>query len=142
MLSILGPFPFQLATAPYETWERDTQQEWAENPRTGKRASLQHVGPGSDIITLEGTLVPEFTGGRSNLDKLRLMMDEGESWPYIDGEGYVLGFWIVTRVKEKHEFMFEDGAPRKIDFSVELKRADSTDIEKIGAVARIALSAF
>lgn len=140
MLAILGVFPFQLSTAPYEQLKRDTQQRWASNNRIGKRAAMQHLGPGEDVITLSGSLMPEITGGRLSLDILRIMADEGQSWPFIDGEGFIYGLWVITSVSETRRFMFDDGAPRQIDFTVNLQRADSSQVDKIGVLTRVGLS--
>ena len=140
MLAILGLFPFQLSTAPFDEFKRDTAERWASNARVGKRAVKQHLGPGDDVITLSGTLSPEITGGRLSLDILRIMQSEGKAWPYIDGEGFIYGLWTIKSISETRTYMFKDGAPRQIDFTVTIERADSSDIEKIGVLTRIGLS--
>ena len=140
MLAILGAFPFEINSAPYDKLERVTQQRWTSNNRIGQRAAMQHLGPGDDSITLSGTLVPEISGGRLSLDLLRIMADEGQAWPFIDGEGFIYGLWVIESVKETRQFMFDDGAPRQIDFVIKIKRADSTQVEKIGVLTRVGLN--
>jgi len=140
MLAVLGVFVFQLKTTPYETLTRSTKWNWATNQRVGARPSYQYTGQGEDSITLAGTLYPELTGGRLGLDALRTMADSGLAWPLIDGEGYVYGLWFIESIDEDRANMFSDGAPRKIGFSINLKRYDDSQIDKLGMLSRVGLS--
>lgn len=139
MLATLGAFVFQLKTAPFDKLARSTNWRWAANNRVGRRPAYQHVGPGEDSITLSGALMPELTGGRANLDTLRWMADEGKAWPLIDGEGHIYGLWLIESLSETRSEMFKDGAARKIEFSLGLKKADDSKVEQMGTISRIAL---
>lgn len=139
MLAILGPFPFGIKTASYNSFQRSTAERWASSPRIGKRASKQHLGPGDDTITLSGVLMPEISGGRSNLDILRALERGGLAWPFIDGEGQIYGLWVITNITEKRSEMMRNGEARKIEFTLTLERHDDTDIDLIGALTRVAL---
>lgn len=139
MLATLGIFVFQLKTAPFEKLARSSSWRWASQNRVGQRPAYQHVGPGEDTITLTGSLVPELTGGRATLDALRLMADSGKAWPFIDGEGHIYGLWFIASMQETRSVLFKDGAARKIDFSLTLKKADDSKVEQIGSLARIGL---
>lgn len=121
-LMVLGQFVFELRTAPFQQIQRSTQQRWSGNDRVGKRAALQHLGPGEDAITLTGTLMPELTGGPARLDELRDMAATGDAHRLIDGQGYVLGTWVIEGVEETRETFFRDGTARKIKFTLQLKR--------------------
>jgi len=140
MMATLGLFVFQLSTAPYQQLRRSTNWRWASNNRIGNRPSYQHLGQGEDVITLSGTLLPEITGGRVSLDALRLMADAGKSWPLIDGEGFIYGLWFIESVEETRTIFFKDGAARKIEFSLSIKRADDSQIDKLGVLTRIGLN--
>lgn len=78
-------------------------------------------------MTLSGTLVPEITGGRVSLDLLRKMADTGKAYPLIDGSGQYYGIFTIEDMTTTKTEFFSDGAARKIEFSVELKRKDDTD---------------
>ena len=68
------------------------------------------------------------------------MADSGMAWTLIDGEGYIYGLWVIESVTEDKSEFFKDGAARKIDFSLALKRADDSYIDKLGSLTRIGLA--
>lgn len=140
MMAALGMFVFKLDTAPFQKLQRTTNWRWATNSRIGKRPSYQSLGPGEDAITLSGVLLPEITGGRTSLDALRTMADSGMAWTLIDGEGYIYGLWVIESVTEDRSEFFKDGAARKIEFSLAIKRADDSNIDKLGSLTRIGLA--
>lgn len=132
MLMSLGMFIFSLQTAPFETLKRTTSQRWAEKNRVGKGAAWQHLGPGEDTITIDGTLMPELTGGPENLDKLREMMASGKAWILTAGSGDVLDKWIITQVDDTRSKLRGDGSARKIVFALTLKRYWDDDDKMLG----------
>ncbi|MCW8966889.1 MAG: phage tail protein [Candidatus Pacearchaeota archaeon] len=140
MMAALGMFVFKLDTVPFQKLQRTTNWRWATNSRIGKRPSYQNLGPGEDAITLSGVLLPEITGGRTSLDALRAMADSGMAWTLIDGEGYIYGLWVIESVTEDRSEFFKDGAARKIEFSLALKRSDDSYIDKLGSLTRIGLT--
>jgi hypothetical protein len=140
MMATLGLFVFQLKTAPFQQLRRSTRWRWASNSRIGVRPSYQHLGQGEDAITLTGTLLPEITGGRVSIDALRVMADAGKAWPLIDGEGTIYGLWFIDSIEETRSVFFKDGAARKIEFSLSLKRADDSKIDQLGSLTRLGLS--
>lgn len=132
MLMSLGLFTFSLATAPFETLKRSTAQRWEAKNRVGRGAAYQWVGPGEDSLTVDGTLMPELTGGPENLDKLREMATEGRSWILTAGTGDVLGRWIILDVQETRSRMLDNGAARKITFSLTLRHYWDDDSAQAG----------
>ena len=140
MMAALGMFVFNLNTVPYQNLKRSTEWRWASNSRIGKRPSYQHIGQGVDAISLSGVLMPGFTGGRTSLDALRAMGDSGMAWTLIDGEGFIYGLYFIEKITEDRTEFFSDGAPRKIEFTIDLKRSDDTHIDKLGSLTRIGLA--
>lgn len=143
MLMALGMFVFAMRSVPYQQLRRSTQWRHTSQSRVGDRPAYQFVGPGDDSITLSGTLLPEFTGGRVDLDEIRDMADQGQAWPLVEGTGRQYGLWVITRVEETSSSFFRDGAPAKIDFTLQLEHVDDTRTDLIGslttsAVARLA----
>jgi len=129
MMMTLGMFVFELKSLPYQQLQRDTQWRHPSQNRVGQRPAYQYLGPGEDTIQLSGSLYPEITGGRVTLDDVRIMADEGKAWPLIEGSGRVYGFWSITNVTETSSVFFEDGTPRKIDFSISLVRVDESNFQ-------------
>ncbi len=128
----LGLFTFALRTAPFETLKRSTSQRWSSNARVGRGPGQQWVGPGDDTITLDGSLMPELTGGPATLDKLRAMADSGTAWIMIDGQGENLGKWYIDSVEETRSHLAGPGLPRRIEFSLKLVRYWGDDADQLG----------
>jgi phage protein U len=134
MMMALGDFVFELRGAAYQDFRRQTEWRHAVHSRVGRRPASQYVGPGSDSITLSGTLLPELTGGRATLDRLREMGDQGKAWPLVEGNGRIYGLWTVQSVSEISTVFFRDGVPRKIEFALSLHRVDDDRIDPVGSM--------
>lgn len=133
-LMALGLFTFGLKTAPFDTLRRTTSQRWASNNRVGRGPGHQWVGPGEDSITLEGVLMPELTGGTVNLDKLREMAATGKAWILVSGTGEQMGKWFIESVEESRSHHAGPGLPRRIGFTLQLKRYWGDAPEQLGAL--------
>lgn len=131
-LMSLGQFVFEIKSAPYEELRRRTEYRWASVPRIGARPAHQFLGQGEDTITLNGTLYPELTGGPVQLNKLRQMADQGATWIMMSGAGEKMGHWLIESVEETQTLFFPDGTPRKLGFSIALKRDDDEDPATLG----------
>lgn len=124
MMMSLGLFVFSMQTLAYNELQRQTDWRHPSNSRVGARAAYQYTGPGEDQITLPGVLLPQLSGTRTSLDVLREMANTGRAWVLVDGTGRVYGAWIIERLTEGHTLFFGDGAPRRIEFTLSLKRID------------------
>jgi len=122
MLMSLGLFVFSLQTAPFETLRRSASQRWESKNRVKAGPAYQWTGPGEETITVEGSLVPGITGNTDQLDTLRRMAAEGKPWLLTAGTGEVMGPWIVTGLEEGRSHMLTNGTPRKVTFSLSLKK--------------------
>lgn len=131
MMMALGQFVFSLHTLAYQDLQRQTNWRHASNSRVGARAAHQYVGAGDDTLTLQGLIVPEF-GQRLSLDELHAMADTGAAWPLVDGLGRVYGQWIITDKSESGTLFTQYGQPRRIEFSLSLKRVDDNLVVRPG----------
>lgn len=143
MLMALGMFVFETRSVPYQELKRVSKWRHPSQSRVGQRAAYQFIGPGQDTITLSGTLLPAFTGGRFDLDQIRDMASQGNAWPLVEGTGRQYGLWVVTRVEETSSYFHRDGAAEKIEFDLTLEHIDDDRTDLIGqliipAVARMA----
>ncbi|TIH12734.1 phage tail protein [Marinifilum sp. JC120] len=118
----LGDYIFSVDTAAYQTLQRFTSQDWAKVKRIGKRASHQDLGPGDDSITLPGVIYPHYKGGLKQIDKMREMIHAGEPLMLVDGQGNVHDKWIILSVDDKRGIFFQDGVPRKQEFTLKIER--------------------
>ncbi len=131
---ILGGFVFGVRTAGLATIERHTSHRYASNERLHQRAAHQNLGAGEDSMTLPIIIYPEFAGGVATIDSFREMQATGQSFILITGTGHIKGYWIVKEVEETQSYLIENGAPQKIEASLELWRTDKT-LTPLGSIA-------
>ncbi|CAM3042540.1 phage tail protein [Dichelobacter nodosus] len=122
MLMAYGLFVFSVQTAPFDQIQRESAWRWVGNNRTNDDIAYQFTGKGEETISLSGTLMPEFSGGLTNIDILREMADRGEPYLLMSGNGKIYGYYFIDRLSEDQTYFLEDGTAQKIDFSLILKR--------------------
>lgn len=140
MMLALGMFVFSLSTAAYQELQRQTNWRHASNSRVGAPPALQFVGRGEDTITLPGIILPELAGSVLSLDALRLMANTGKAWPMVEGTGRIYGLWVIDTLSETKTLFFRDGTPRRIEFTLALKRTDDDRIDLLGAATSTGLN--
>lgn len=140
MMMTLGMFVFSLPTLAYQDFSRQTSYRHASQSRIGVRPGSQYLGPGDDKITLSGWFSPELSHGLISMDTLRLMANQGEAWPLIEGTGRIYGLWVIEDLEEKKTIFFPDGMPRRIEFTLQLKRVDDNRVDLLGSLLGIGLS--
>lgn len=140
MMLSLGMFVFSLSTLAYQELQRETNWRHASNSRVGAPPALQFVGRGDDTITLPGIILPELAGSVLSLDALRLMANTGKAWPMVEGTGRIYGLWVIESLSETKTVFFRDGTPRRIEFTLTLKRTDDDRIDLLGAATSTGLN--
>ncbi len=135
----LGLFVFSLNTLSYQELQRRTSWKHPTQSLVGARDASQFLGPGEDIITLAGSIVPEFAGDVASLDELRRMANTGQAWALVEGSGTIYGAFVITELDETKSLFFVDGTPRKIEFTLTLRRVDQDDdIEAADSIGDLA----
>jgi phage protein U len=123
----LDQFVFSLATAPYRELQRQRSWKHRTSSRVGARDASQFTGAGDDIITLQGMVAPDNgIGTRASIDMLAAMGDIGDAYVLVDGIGNVYGAFIIDGLTETATYHTREGVPRKVEFSLTLKRVDDT----------------
>lgn len=128
MMLALDQFVFSMETLPWQELQRQTQWKHRGNSRVGARDSRQFLGPGDDMVTITGVLVPQITGSAQSLEDLRAMADAGEAYVLVDATGLVYGAFVIEAVSETQGGHDKDGAARRIDFTVGLTRVDDRQL--------------
>lgn len=137
----LGLFVFSLDTLSYQELQRRTSWKHPTQALVGARDASQFLGQGEDIITLAGSIVPEFAGILASLDVLRRMANKGQAWALVEGSGTIYGAFVITDLQETKSLFFVDGTPRKTEFTLTLRRVDQDDdITVAGAIGDLAAS--
>lgn len=133
MMMALGMFIFSLETLAYQELQRQTDWRHASTSRIGTNPARQFLGRGEDTITLPGVLLPALAGTQLSLDTLRYMADTGKAWPLVEGTGKIYGVWVIESLSETRTIFFRDGAARRIEFNLVLKRIDDGRVDLLGA---------
>jgi len=124
MMMALGRFVFSLATLAYQALQHQSTWRHPTTARIGARPATQFIGPGEDTITLTGLLAPEVTGQRVSLRLLRDMAHTGKAYVLVDGAGVVYGSFVIEALTEQQTLFYPNGVPRRIEFTINLKRVE------------------
>lgn len=76
--------------------------------------------------------MPEITGGRLSLLALEQMAEQGKAWPLIEGSGTIYGMYVIEGLNQTKTEFFRDGMPRRIEFTLSLKRVDESLSDMFG----------
>jgi len=126
-LMALGMFVFEISSLAYGELQRRADWRHARSARIGARDATQFVGPGEETICLQGSVFTEIADGPASIDTLREMADQGEALPLVNGDGVVLGTFVITALDERQRAFHDNGVPRRIDFAIDLLRVDDSD---------------
>jgi uncharacterized protein len=120
VLLALGAYRFSVATGSYQKFDRTSEWRWPATERIGMAPAKQYVGPGEDSITIDGVIYPHYRGGLRQIDFMRAQAGLGQPLPLVTGFGKYLGNWCIEKIKESQDALMSDGAPRKIEFTIDL----------------------
>ena len=115
MLS-LGPYRFSLTE---QGFTRRNEYRWPALERIGEKPLLQSIGPGEDIVELAGVV---YAGGLKQINNMR---NSSKPFLFIDGQGNILGHFVIVKIEETQKYFFPNGEPRKIEFHLSLKHYDN-----------------
>ncbi|HHX6290680.1 oxidoreductase [Pseudomonas aeruginosa] len=132
-LMAFGMFVFSLETAAYQDFQHQTEWRHGSTSRIGTNPARQFLGRGDESITLQGVLLPALAGSVLSLDTLRSMADTGKAYPLIEGTGRIYGVWVIESLSETRTIFFGDGAARRIEFTLSLKRIDDGRVDLLGS---------
>ncbi|MNS54038.1 Phage P2 GpU [compost metagenome] len=131
MMMTLGWFVFGLRTFAPQSQQDSRSWRHPSNARIGTAPAYQFTGRDDETSTLSGALYPEITGGPVSLDLLHSMADTGEAFPLLRGDGVMRGYFVIEGTSVTRSEFFRDGAARKIEFTLKLKRVDD-EIDGVG----------
>jgi phage tail protein len=119
----LGNFKFSVPGLSYDRLQRRFEYRWEPMWRVGRRPAQQYLGPGEEALDIRGIVYPHCTGGYNQLNLMRDAAQTGlpMTLTAVQGEvGIYLGPWCVRMIRDEQEYFFPDGAPRKVEFSMDL----------------------
>lgn len=139
----LGSFQFGMDTAAFNELKRASAWRWEAKNRIGRAPAMQSTGRDADTITLSGVIFPHWRGGLGQMAALRAMAGTGDPQPLVyafENSGQYCGRWCITAVEETRTVLFDNGQPRRIEFSLTLREygEDSNAADLLGqAVASV-----
>lgn len=121
MLS-LGPHKLSPTSLKYSK-----ENHWSTIECVGKMPLLQNIGQGAENIDLEGIIYPNYFNKLdqyyfNKLDQLKNTKESGEHHTLVDSSGNVFGQFVIIRLEEKQTYFLPNGLPKKVEFSLSLKR--------------------
>lgn len=127
MMMSLDQFVFSLATAPWRELQRQRNWKHRTSPRVGARDASQYTGVGDDTVALNGMVAPDNgIGSLASIDSLAKMGDAGDAYVLVDGIGNVYGAFVIESLNETATYHTKEGIPRKVEFTLTLKRVDDS----------------
>lgn len=126
MLMALGTFVFGMDSIPYQQLQRSQTWRHATSQRVGARPARQFLGEGDDTVRISAVVAQQITGDRASIDMLRAIARDGDALPLVSGSGIVFGVYVITGIEETQTYLFPDGTPRRVDFSMTLERTDDS----------------
>jgi len=118
----LGSFQFDLPNGVPQSLDRTAEYRWETQERLLRDPAVQYLGPGSQEITLDGVLVPGFSGRQTTVEALRTLAAQGQPQILTDGLGRNFGKWVIRTVREGLSTFAPGGGARHITFSLSLLR--------------------
>lgn len=122
MLLNVGGVSFEVVAPNIHAFEATSDADVIEKSVAGGAKPLEFVGIGTKELKVSGRLFPKKTGGLSSLSTLALLQASGVSQVVMRGDGTPLGWFVITRLEEKHSYLSADGVGQVIDFQIGLKR--------------------
>lgn len=128
----LGLFVFSPLTVPVQGVSRTTSHRIDGRGRAGGPMAYQSAGPGDDKRTINGALIPPWTGPAASLDRLRAMMATGKAWILTTGSGKPDGWWYIDQIQETQTDWIGPGVVAALTFSLSLTREPDEVPENLG----------
>ncbi len=134
IMAMWGFFPFSLKTIPYNSLDKSSAYRHAGQTRIGVRDGNQFLGIGEESISFAGVAYPEQTGGRNTIELLKAQAESGRSFPLIERNGRIHGFYVCESIGDNSSLFLHDGNPQKIEFSIKLKRVSEDTLNLVGII--------
>jgi len=58
----------------------------------------------------------------------------------VEGSGRIYGLWVIESLSETKTLFFRDGTPRRIEFTLNLKRIDDNSLDLLGAATHVGVN--
>ena len=124
IMMALGRYRFGIDRPSHQKLARNASYRHPSIPLVGTHPASQFTGPGDVKVQLSGVILPSFRGGLRQIDRMMADAERGTGLLMVDGMGWVGGRWVIEGISDQLAYFMRDGAPRKIDFRISLKRVE------------------
>lgn len=100
--------------------EREYRQQFTEVAQG--EAKRSYAGRGQDLITFTGVTFPGQYGDTESVERLDEVAATGTPQELARGDGRLLGKYVILSVSEEQEFFMSDGTPRRISYTVRMRK--------------------
>lgn len=108
MYAQLGNIVFDGAKS-FTSYDSSTEESYAVQDRINRKPLIQHTGTGLEQISLSIRFHIAFCNPAQEVEALRNLKEIGEVLPYILGNGYYRGDYVITSLSESQDFTDSDG---------------------------------
>jgi hypothetical protein len=123
MLMMIGPVLFKVAPFNATEYSHEHGGQFAEKPVLGARSPLEWTGKAAETWSIRANLFPERFGGQSNLVTLGLLASAGLPQYMARGDGSLMGWVVIEKVRERSTFLDASGVGKVIDVDIDLRRS-------------------
>ncbi len=124
MLMMIGPVEFEVIPFNTDGYDHSHESGFAEKAVLGARPPLEFVGEGPEGWSIKAKLFPDKFGGMGHLKKLYQARTSGRSQYLMRGDGAVMGWVVITSVREGSSYLDRAGVGQVIEVDIQVKRTD------------------
>lgn len=115
----------------------EVEQDFAEHKVLGASPIYERmVGPERER-TIKGTtfpMDPDYGPASAVIAVIDAMIQSGQPQHLMRGDGFGLGWFLVTKLKTDGESLGQSGVPHKIDFTISLTQCDAPPVSGIASI--------
>jgi len=123
MLYSIGAVQFEVAPLSANDVSHEVGHDFAAKDLVGAKRAREKAGEADEPLNLCGKIFPHHFGGLPQFEALKEMARAGDPQIVIRGDGSVLGWFVIEKVKGKETFLDKQGVGRMIEFDVSMQAA-------------------
>lgn len=121
MLYSVGAVQFDVQPVNVEEISHEVGHDFAAKDLFGAKRAREKTGEADEPLSLSGKLFPHHFGGLAQFEVLKDMARAGDPQIVVRGDGLVMGWFVIEKVKEKATFPDRVGVGRMIEFEISMQ---------------------
>ena len=126
MIAAWGPFLFDIGGLDLDKLTRMVGARWHDHDIIGRRPAGQFLGPAKKTVKITGVSFPadDGIGGPAALSGMEAAMEQGQTYPLVDGSGSVFGLYRLEKLSAEESYHDAFGQPGRVAYSLEFALQD------------------